>query len=285
MSTAYGRKRPHMCVLDHADADYIVKLFLRRLFGLDYADHISLPKQTRTGLTYFYRDAVFAFFSDASSANYINLFLVSLKASNTQIGFLTTFVQILTALAPLPRATIAERTSRYRANILAPAFVARIGWFALALLPFLSLGPAAVTAAITIFGARIFLMAWLSAPWTAFVGRLVPAYVSYMATRNFGGGLATTPTMGIPIVILAGSLWSGHELSSFNTLLTVTPENGRANFIALHMFAISLFAAVGPAIGDALVDTIGFFPFFAVSVTLRLAVGILQNVLTRPNPS
>ena len=41
----------------------------------------------------------------------------------------------------------------------------------------------------------------------------------------------------------------------------------------------------GSAIGDALVDTIGFFPFFAVSATLRLAAGILQNVLTRPNPS
>jgi len=30
---------------------------------------------------------------------------------------------------------------------------------------------------------------------------------------------ATTPAMGIPIVVLAGMLWSGHELSSINTLL------------------------------------------------------------------
>ena len=414
---------------------------LRRIFGFDYADHAPLPKTTRRGLTFFYWDAVFALFSDASSANYVNLFLVSLKASNTQIGFLATFIQILTALAPLPGAAFAERSGRYRANILVPAFFARIGWFALALLPFLPLGPAAVTASIAIFGTRAFLMAWLSAPWTAFVGRLVPAHVraSYMATRNFGGGLATiagtllagqiittlgaptgyqvifvvsgiaglaaqwtfsripfaanttparansdgllkvvrsmgvmlreqptyarillcncalalavgiggpfiqvyqvrelgfaagtigllasielatnitmqriygsviiprfgelkvmrvlrpltslvpfawlfatTPAMGIPIVILAGSLWSGHELSSFNTLLSITPEDGRANFIALHMFAISLFAAVGPALGGALVDTIGFFPLFAVSAALRLAAGILLNVL------
>jgi MFS family permease len=420
---------------------------MRRVFGFDYADHTPLPKSTRRGLTYFYWDAVFALFSDASSANYVNLFLVSLKASNTQIGFLATLVQVLTALAPLPGAAIAERSGRYRMNILAPAFIARMGWFALALLPFLPLGPAAVVASIAIFGTRAFMMAWLSAPWTAFVGRMVPAHVraSYMATRNFGGGLATiagtllagqvisafgaptgyqvvfvmsgiaglaaqwmfsripfadgvsakrtpddgllkilrgmrtmlrehpqyarillcncalalavgiggpfiqvyqvrelgfaagaigllasielatnitmqrvygsvviprfgelkvmrvlrpltslipfawlfatTPAMGIPIVVLAGMLWSGHELSSFNTLLTITPEDGRANYIALHMFAVSLSAAIGPALGGALVDTIGFFPLFITSAALRLGAGVLLNIVAARSDS
>jgi MFS family permease len=423
-----------------------MKPLLRRLFGFDYADDQPLPKETRRGLTYFYWDAVFSLFSDASSASYINLFLVSLKASNTQIGFLATLIQILTALAPLPGAAVAERSGRYRANILGPAIIARAGWFVLAAMPFLPLGPAAITAAIGVFGLRAFLMAWLSAPWTAFVGKLVPPRLraGYFAMRNFGSGIATivgtllagqiisalgapygyqliflisgiagiaativfaripfkddahariesgedrprsaspfanaralirdnprfarfllcncalalavgiggpfiqvyqvrelgfaagvigllasielgtniimqrvygslvmprfgelrvmrflrpltglvpfawlfatSPLAGVPIVIIAGVLWSGHELANFNTLLAATPEDGRANFIALHMFAVSLCAAVGPALGGALVDGIGFYPLFAVSAALRVASGVMLNALVK----
>ena len=415
---------------------------LRRLFGFDYADGHNLPPRTRRGLTFFYWDAVFALLSDSSSVNYVNLFLVSLKATNAQIGFLATIVQIVSAIAPLGGGAVAERTGHYRANILKPSFIARLFWFMLALLPFMPLGPAAITISITIFAVRAFFFAWLQAPWTAFVGKLVPTEIraSYLSMRNFGGGLATiigtmlagwivpiigppggyqvifvisgiigmaaqwafsnipfeepqlaaqpaprfklrriidntmemlrryptfarllvcdcalalavgiggpfiqvyqvrvlgfsagivglmvsgeiamniimqrvygsyviprfgelrvmrflrpltslvpfawlfatTPAMGIPIVMLAGTLWSGHELSSFNTQLHLTPEAGRANFIALHMFAVSLFAAIGPAIGGALVDTIGFFPLFAVSAALRVGAGILLNVM------
>ncbi len=61
---------------------------LRRVFGFDYADDQPITKDTRRGLTYFYWDAVFSLLGDSSSANYVNLFLVALKASNTQIVFL-----------------------------------------------------------------------------------------------------------------------------------------------------------------------------------------------------
>jgi MFS family permease len=416
---------------------------LRRLFGFDYADDQPISKPTRRGLTYFYWDAVFSLFGDASSANYVNLFLVQLKASNTEIGFLATLTQILTALAPLPGALAAERSGRYRSNVLVPAAIARIGWFVLALLPMFSLGAAGVPVAILIFGARAFLMSWLTAPWTAFVGTLVPARLraGYFAMRNFGSGIATilgtllagqlitglgyplgyqvvfvlsglagliacllfsripfaspvraeplraesrttlfsnvrglfagqskftrylicncalalavgiggpfiqvyqvrdlgftagaiglmasvelianivmqrvyggvimpkygefrvmrvlrfltalvpflwlfaqSPVAGIPIVILAGAIWSGHELANFNGLLSVTPETGRANYIALHTFATALCAAVGPAIGGALVDTIGFFPLFATSAALRFGAGALLSLLLR----
>jgi MFS family permease len=416
---------------------------LRRLFGFDYADDQPVPKSTRRGLTYFYWDAVFSLFGDASSANYVNLFLVQLKASNTEIGFLATITQILTALAPLPGALAAERSGRYRQHVLVPATVARAGWFALAMLPLIPLGAAGVPIAIFLFGARSFLMSWLTAPWTAFVGTLVTARLraGYFAMRNFGAGIATifgtllagqlisslgyplgyqvvfalsgvagliacvlfsripfgspsrgeppraesrttlfsnargllagqpkftryllcncalalavgiggpfiqvyqvrdlgftagviglmasielianivmqrvygglimpkygefrvmrllrfltalvpflwlfaqSPLAGIPIVLLAGAIWSGHELANFNGLLNVTPETGRANYIALHTFATALCAAVGPAMGGALVDTIGFFPLFAASAALRFGAGALLSLLLR----
>jgi predicted MFS family arabinose efflux permease len=414
---------------------------LRRVFGFDYADDQPVSKETRRGLTLFYWDAVFSQLGDASSANYVNLFLVALKASNTQIGFLATLTQILTALAPIPGALFAERSGNYRANVIMPALIARIGWFALALLPFAPLGDSVILIAIGLFGLRAFLMSWLTAPWTAFVGRLVPARLraSYFATRNFGSGIATigatlaagqiigaigfpfgyaaifvfsglmglaacwlfaripferqspapaaasrtstfsnalgllrsqpqfaryllcncalalavgiggpfiqvyqvrelgfsagaigllaslelgtnivmqrvygslimrrygeqrvmrflrfltalvpflwlfatTPAAGIPIVMLAGAIWSGHELANFNGLLNVTPEDGRANYIALHTFATALCAAVGPAIGGAVVDSIGFFPLFGASTALRAAAAMLLLMLMR----
>jgi MFS family permease len=416
---------------------------LRRFFGFDFADDQPIPRDTRKGLTLFYWDAIFSLFSDASSQNYVNLFLVNLKASNTQIGFVATLVQILTALAPLPGAALAERTGHYRANVIWPAVIARLGWFALIVLPFLPLGPAVVFLAISIFGMRAFLMSWLSAPWTVFVGKLVPprARAGYFAMRNFGGGIATifgtllagqlitslgyptgyqlvftvsgvagliacwlfariafadnaaaprppdsarttlfsnaralirdnpryaryllcncalalsvgiggpfiqvyqvtalgysagvigllasfelaaniimqrvyggfimprygefrvmrflrmltwlvpflwlfvqSPVLGVPVVILAGMIWSGHELANFNGLLTVTPEEGRANFIALHTFATALCAAIGPALGGALVDNIGFFPLFTASAALRAGAGVLLILLIK----
>ncbi len=92
---------------------------------------------------------------------------------------------------------------------------------------------------------------------------------------------ARTPLAGAPIVMMAGAIWSGHELANFNGLLNVTPEDGRANFIALHTFAVSLCAAVGPALGGALVDSIGFYPLFAVSAALRVGAGVLLLLLVK----
>jgi predicted MFS family arabinose efflux permease len=421
-----------------------VKQVARRVFGFDYADDQPLPAEKRRGLTWFYWDAVFSLFSDASSQNYVNLFLVSLKATNTQIGLLATMTQILTALAPLLGAAMSERSGRYRAHVIVPALIARLGWFPLAILPFLPLGPTAVGAAIALFGLKAFLLGWLTAPWTAFVGRLVPMGIraNYFAMRNFGGGVATifgtllagqiigglgtpvgfqlvflisgiagvlavwmfarvpfggaagadsptrpraslqhsliglrqqpaffrylicncalalavgiggpfiqvyqvrdlgfsagvigllasvellvnivmqrvygklimprfgqfrvmralrfatalvpllwlfadSPWWGLPVVMLAGSIWSGHELANFNGLLNVTPEQGQANYIALHTFAVSLCAAVGPAIGGAVVDQVGFFPLFAASGGLRLGAAILLALLIRRMP-
>ena len=418
---------------------------LRRLFGFDYADEYPLTKPARKNLTFFYWDAIFAQISEASSSSYVTLFLVALKASNTQIGFLSTLTQVLTALAPLPSAAFAERTRRPRPTVLAPAILAHIGWFVLASLPVIVLGPPAVPIAIGLFGFRALAFAWIGPPWTALVGQLVPVRVraSYFATRNFGSGVATiigtllagqvitalgfprgymlifglsgiaglcavymfsriqfasatehshaaddsgerarapigfrgllrahpmftrllvcngvlalavgiggpfigvyqvrvlhfeaglvglvvsgelianiimqriygrfviprfgefrvmralrpltafvpfawlfatSPIAGLLVQMSAGAIWSGHELSYFNNLLTATPERGRARMIALHTVVISLCAAVGPAIGGALVDSIGFKPLFVTSALLRLSAGILLWVLIK----
>jgi MFS family permease len=417
----------------------------RRLFGLDYADDVPLDAERRRGLDLLYWNAAFALFSDAAVANYTSVFLVALKATNAQIGLLGALAQVFTAISPLPAAFVTERTGAYKANVIWPNLIARLGFIALAALPFLQIGQSAVGVAIAIFAARAFLTSWSSAPWTAFVGKLVPMNIraNYFSARNFIGGLATivgallagqvitalgypigysaifiislviglgamvtfaripfreerpsahaaqpgrpagsafadlrailnprTPfgrflvcscalafavNIGGPFIqvyqvkvlgftaallgvlvslelavsivmgrvygayvisrfgdfrvmrvlrfltalvplawifvqspvaaglvgVIAGVIWSGHELANFNCLLEITPDARRATYIAAHTFAVSLFAAAGPALGGVLTDVIGYQPLFALSAALRVAAAILLVILVK----
>jgi len=97
----------------------------------------------------------------------------------------------------------------------------------------------------------------------------------------FGWIFAPSVGWGVLIVLGAGAIWSGHELANFNGLLAVTPEQGRARFIALYTLAISLCAASGPALGGVLSETIGYKPLFAISAGLRLLAAILFMLLVR----
>lgn len=429
-----------------------MKEFLRRLVGLDYADSVKLSGEQKRGLNLLYINGVFALFADAAIANFTNLFLVALKASNTQIGVLATLSQIFTALAPLPAAALTERTGQYKRNVILPNSIARIGFFLLAALPLLGVGSTAIWIAIAVFALRAFLVSWSVPPWTAFVGKLVPINIraGFFSARNFASGISSmigallagqligalgyplgyqfvfvisaligfgatftfsripfqgqrrknqeqkerntdqsansqnwsliadfkslpkehpkftrylicscalalgvgiggpfiqvyqvrvlgftagfigllasiellmnivmqrvygsfvmakfgefrvmrvlrffttfvplfwvfvnSPALAVPIVMFAGAIWSGHELANFNTQLALTPETNRANYIALHTFAVSICAAVGPALGGALVDVIGFHPLFVVSGILRFLAGVLLAVVIK----
>jgi len=423
-----------------------MKDILRRALGLDYADDVALDADRRRGLSLMYWNAVYALFSDVAVANFTNVFLVALKATNAQIGLLSTATQVFTAFAPVPAAALAERTGAYKASVVVPSFIARALFLALIALPFLQIGQTAVGIAIAIFGLRAFLASWSTAPWTAFVGRLVPLNIraNYFAARNFIGGIASicgllligqiitafgypvgfqvafalslavglgatitfaripmqadraltlhglrlgslrapllpdfrsfstktsfgrflicscalafavniggpfigvfqvkqlgfaaatigllasveqginiitqrvygsiliprfgdfrvmrvlrfliclvplawalgvnNPVAALPVALLSGSIWSGHELANFNCLLAITPENNRASAIATYTFAVSMFTALGPALGGILTDSIGYQPLFALSAVLRVAAAVLLAVLVK----
>jgi MFS family permease len=431
-----------------------MKPIVKRVLGLDYADDVPLEPERRKGLDLLYWNAAIAMFAEAAAANYTTLYLIALRATNTQIGLLGTLIQIFTALAPIPSAVVTERTGAYKANVIVPNLIARAGFIALIALPFFQIGEATIGIAIAIFAARAFLQSWSTAPWTAFVGKLVPMNIraNYFSGRNFIGGIAsiigallagqvigalgfpagyqavflvsllvgllatysfwiipfkeqrtknqeprikiedqhsklsiqnsqlisnlrsqfnlkttfgryllcscalafgvgvggpfiqvyqvkdlgfTAAIVGIilsielgvniiaqrvygaviitrfgdfrvmkflrfltPLVPLlwlfvhdpiaagfvsaiAGLTWSGHELANFNCLLEITPEDKRASYIATHTFAVSMAAAVGPAIGGVLSDVIGFQPLFALSAILRFAAAVLLVVLVK----
>lgn len=416
---------------------------LRHLAGLDYADTAALPADQRSGLHRMYLNGIFANFSDGAAGSYTNLLMVALRASDTQIGFLNTLVQVLAALAPLPGATIAERTRAYRATVLWPSLLARFGFLALAALPFMQIGQPIIAVALLIFSLRSFLNSLVGAPWTAAMAQMVPLRLraGYFSARNFAGGVAVIAgtllagqiitTLGFPfgyqlvylmsalvgfgasyiyarvpgsaygnletrprgevksaprlsvravlrngpfmrfmlcacalsfgvsvggpfialyqvrvlhfsaatigvlasaelgmniimqrvygsaliprfgdyrvmralrfatalvplawlfvsdplagalVGMLVGVIWSGHDLANFNGLLEITPEQNRASYIAIHTVTTSLSAALGPAIGGLLTDTIGYHPLFVASGVLRFLAALLLAVLVR----
>ena len=435
---------------------------VRNFLGLNYADDLvgdeRFSKEQTAGTHGLYWNGVIGMFSESATANYTNLYLLSLNATNPQIGLLNTLTQVATAITPLPGATLAERTGWYRGIILWPNVLARIGLLLLAALPLLFgnvHGAAIVTVAMTIFIVRAILSQFTTAAWTAFVGRLVPAKlrVRYFSARTFamsvtsmlgtllagqliaalgspigyqvvfvvagvvgliasyisaripasqyperamsaptvsaptirpvgqtktqsplgnvraefaanpaflrytiaGGALALAVGIGGPFIqvyqaralgfdagqiglivtaellsnlvcgrvygsliflrygdyrvmrvlrlltgvvpfgwvfirdpilgalnqALAGAIWSGHELAAFNGLLSVTPEAGRARYIALNTFVISICAAIGPALGGVLSEVIGYQPLFVLSAVLRVAAGVVFILLVK----
>lgn len=199
-----------------------MKRIARRALGLDYADDVPLESERRKGLNLLYWNAAIAMFAEAAVANYTNLYLVALRATNTQIGLLGTLTQIFTALAPIPSAMATERTGAYKANVIVPNLIARAGFIVLIALPFFQIDQAAVGIAIAIFAARAFLQSWSTAPWTAFVGKLVPMNIraNYFSARNFIGGVAT-----IVGALIAGQIIgalgypAGYQLVFFVSLL------------------------------------------------------------------
>ncbi len=69
---------------------------------------------------------------------------------------------------------------------------------------------------------------------------------------------------------IAGILWTGYGLASFNLLLEMAPEAARAEANALFQLVIVGGAVIGPVIGGHLSDAFGYRPMFILSAVLRL---------------
>jgi MFS family permease len=69
---------------------------------------------------------------------------------------------------------------------------------------------------------------------------------------------------------IAGILWTGYSLASFNLLLDLAPVEARAEANALFQVVIVGSAAIAPIVGGHLADAFGYQPMFIVSAGLRL---------------
>jgi predicted MFS family arabinose efflux permease len=79
----------------------------------------------------------------------------------------------------------------------------------------------------------------------------------------------------IPINILSGVLWGAYGLASFNLLLELTPQEGRARYSAMYQVFVTLALAAGAALGGWMVTQWGYTTIFIASGIGRLFAALL----------
>jgi MFS family permease len=71
------------------------------------------------------------------------------------------------------------------------------------------------------------------------------------------------------INFFGGALWAGYNLSNFNLLLEMTPEEQRPRAVALYQTAVFSSAVLGPLLGGYLADAVSFQLIFILSCVGR----------------
>ena len=82
--------------------------------------------------------------------------------------------------------------------------------------------------------------------------------------------VATAPWHVLIINAIAGILWTGHGLASFNLLLDLAPEQARAEANALFQLVVAGSAVIAPMVSGYMIDAFGFKPMFALSAAVRV---------------
>ena len=97
--------------------------------------------------------------------------------------------------------------------------------------------------------------------------------------------LVNDPRQVILINTASGILWAGYNLACFNILLKLTPDDHRAEATAIYQTLVTASAVLGPLVGGALADSVGYQAVFALSGIGRLAGTLLFiAVMLRSGP-
>jgi MFS family permease len=171
-----------------------------------------LPEKQRRNLTLFFYDGLFAAASDKIVLTYLSIYMLSLGASQQQVGLLSSLSNLAAALLLLPAAMMVEHTGKRKQITLASSGGSRLVLLLLALLPLL-LGQSKVLIWV-FFGLALLRETFnnISYPgWIALTGDLVPlaGRGRYFGTRNFIMGLS-----GIITALVIGQFitWIGEPL-------------------------------------------------------------------------
>jgi MFS family permease len=180
----------------------IWRAFLLFTWGGEWA--IPLAKQVKHNLTWFFSDGLFASASDNIIITYITLYILALGATSAQVGLMSSFSSMVSALFLLPGAILVERYGHRKEFTMAfGGGVSRLAILVLALLPFFVGGTAIVWVAIALSVTRDS-FANLSFPaWVSVTADIVPmeGRGRYFASRNFIMGLT-----GMLAILLIGVL-------------------------------------------------------------------------------
>lgn len=163
----------------------------------------TLQKPIQHNLRWFWFDGLFASASDNIILNFISLFILSLGATEAQIGLLSSFSSIAGALLLLPGALLAERIGRRKLIALFCGVGARAAILMLVFVPILFKGPNLVWIAIAFSVTRDAFNNLGFPAWMSVTNEIVPmeGRGRYFGARNFVMGIT-----GMISTLLAGKL-------------------------------------------------------------------------------
>ena len=84
--------------------------------------------------------------------------------------------------------------------------------------------------------------------------------------------------------IFSGLIWGAYNLTSFNIILSKTPEKQRARFSAIYQIVVTLSLAIGAALGSFLIPLIDFKGVTLASAAGRMLAAILFLFLVKDPP-
>jgi MFS family permease len=77
--------------------------------------------------------------------------------------------------------------------------------------------------------------------------------------------IATAPYQILILNLFGNFIWAGYNLASFNILLKMTPDDRKADAVALYQTVVLAGSAIGPIVGGAVADAAGYKVVFALS--------------------
>ena len=178
------------------------RAFLLFTWGGEWA--IPLAEQVKHNLTWFFFDGLFASASDNIIVTYVTLFILALGATSAQIGLMSSFSSLASALLLLPGAILVERYGRRKEFTMAfGGGVARLAILVLALLPFFVKGTLIVWVAIALSVTRDSFGNLSFPAWVSVTADVVPmeGRGRFFASRNFIMGIT-----GMLAILLVGEL-------------------------------------------------------------------------------
>jgi len=178
------------------------RAFLLFTWGGEWA--IPLAEQVKHNLTWFFFDGLFASASDNIIVTYVTLFILALGATSAQIGLMSSFSSLASALLLLPGAILVERYGRRKEFTMAfGGGVARLAILVLALLPFFVKGTIIVWVAIALSVTRDSFGNLSFPAWVSVTADVVPmeGRGRFFASRNFIMGIT-----GMLAILLVGEL-------------------------------------------------------------------------------
>ncbi len=178
----------------------------------------------KKNLIYSIYDGSAASISTSVANTYVTPFAIALKATNTQIAFLSSMPRLLSSLMQLFTADVVQRFKNRKKLILLGVLLQALCWFPLFILPFI-FKSFSLPFLITFFTLYIVLGEFIAPAWNSLMGDIVKEDErgTYFGKRNKAIGVVATLTLiiaGIILFLYEGiNVWVGFGIIFFISMV------------------------------------------------------------------